>query len=149
MWEAAVPIFDDEDENELISEFVRLSALYPKKQATEITAYIFKNLRDPFPRANQAAMRWAEDLEISERIRKAKLNGGTEPEPIDDKETMLRKIEAWYNDEDAKLADRIKAAELHAKIAGHIDGDDEDVAKLGRRAIVINYQLDPRSQDVA
>ena len=146
MWDAPVPIFEDEDEEALISQFVALSARYPKREPMEICGVIFRDLRDPYPRANQAAMKWGSDLAIRVRIDDAILNGGAEPNPVDTKEQKLRKLEAIYNDMDVKPADRIKALELHAKISGEIDGEKDDEAGLGRRPIIVNYALDPRSQ---
>lgn len=78
MWTAPVPIFEDEDEAELIASFVKMSALYPTYSAYEITRHIFKDMRDPELRASQAALQWSNDLEILERIRQARLNGGAE-----------------------------------------------------------------------
>lgn len=147
MWDAPVPIFDDEDEQEFINEFVKLSARYPNHEPIQITAYIFKNRRDPFPRANQAALVWSQDLEVQEKIRQAKLTGGVEETPVDDKNTKLRKLEAIYNDEDVKPADRIKALELHAKISGEIDGDEDGDKPRGFP--VFNFAIDPRSQNAA
>jgi hypothetical protein len=145
MWNTPVPIFEDEDEDKLISEFVKLCALYPDREPFEITAYIFKDLRDPTMRANQAALVWSKDLEILERIRLAKLHGVNET-PIDSKETKLRKLEAIYNDEKLALRERLKAFELHSQLQGEIkkpsDDEDEDVK---RRPIFINYALDPRA----
>jgi hypothetical protein len=147
MWETPVPIFDDEDENELITKFVELSARYDGQYSPmEITAHIFKNLRDPFPRANQAAMQWGSSLDILERIRLAKLNGGTEPEPPDNKTVKLKKLEAIYNNDKVGMKERIAAIKLHAEIAGEIGGDGDNEDGVGRRAIVINYGIDPRSQ---
>ena len=137
MWETPVPIFEDEDEDQLISEFVRLSALYPTYSAYEVAQVVFKGLKDPIMRANQAAMQWSSDLTIKERIRKAALVGANQQE-IDSKETKLRKLEAIYNDPNIKAADRIKALELHAKISGDIDGDGDDDKKAGG-GVVLNF----------
>jgi hypothetical protein len=81
MWTQDALIFeeDGEDEEAMISEFVRLSALYPEEQPQSITEYIFKNLRDPGMRSLQAAVVWARDLDIKERIRLAKRKGVDEP----------------------------------------------------------------------
>ena len=68
MWNAPVIIFDDEDEDELINEFVRLRATFPNRDIYEITRYIFRNLRDPELRSAQAAMQWDKDIAIDDRI---------------------------------------------------------------------------------
>lgn len=80
MWDTKPVIFEDEDEDKLITEFVRLCALYPARQAFEICDYLFRNLRDPELRSKQAAMIWSNDLAVQERIRLAKLNDGAEPQ---------------------------------------------------------------------
>jgi hypothetical protein len=146
MWDTPVPIFDDEDEDEFISRFVELSAQYGDKfPAPAITWEIFKNRRDPEMRSNQAAMVWSRDLSILERIRVAKLNGGVEPKPVDTREQKLRKLEAIYNNEEMPVRERIKAIELHAKITGELDDGDDD-GNDGRRPIVMNFGIDPRSR---
>lgn len=131
-WETPVPIFEDEDEAELIARFVELSAAHPKEPAIAITNFIFENLRDPIGRAGQAALNWSTNLGIRERIRQAKANGGKELKPIETKEDKLRKIEAIYNDTDIPTKDRLAAMRLHAEIMGEIvkavdkDNDNKD-----------------------
>lgn len=120
MWNAQPVIFEDEDEEKLKADFIRLSALYPNQDIFEIASYVFRNQRDPEMRSQQAGMIWSKDIEVQERIRLARLNGGEEPSPIDSKEDKLRKLQAFYDNEDNKLADRIKAMELHAQIQGEI-----------------------------
>lgn len=120
MWTAPVPIFEDEDEQALIGEFVKMSALYPKHEPLEIARHIFKDLREPEMRAGQAALQWTKDLTILERIRQAKLNGGVEPKPLDTKEEKLAKLEAIYNDPDVGMKERLAAMRLHAEIQGEI-----------------------------
>lgn len=129
MWEAPVPIFEDEDEDKLIDEFVRLSALYPEYPPAAITDEIFKNLRDPYPRANQAAMAWSTDLGIKERIRQAVVNGTYKQKEadltLDDvKAKVLATIEndgLTYNEKKV----RIDGYRTYAEIAKLIDSDDE------------------------
>lgn len=120
MWNAKPAIFEDEDEEKLKADFIRLCALYPQQDYFEIAAYVFRNQRDPELRSQQAGMIWHKDIEVQERIRLAKLNGGEEPSPIDSKEDKLRKLQAFYDNEENKIADRIKAMELHAQIQGEI-----------------------------
>ena len=120
MWSAPVPIFEEEDEAELIARFVEFSARYPKYSAYEICKHIFKDLRDPDLRAGQAAAQWSIDLEILERINQAKLNGGAEPKPLDTKEEKLKKLEAIYNDPEVAMKERLAAMRLHAEIQGEI-----------------------------
>ena len=147
MWDTPVPIFEDENEDELITRFVELSARYNDYSAFEICGVVFKGLKEPDLRANQAAMVWSKSLEIKERIRQARLNGGEEPNPLDSKEAKLRKLEAIYNNEENSLRERIKAIELHAEIQGEIkkpsdSGDDKEKARV---PIVMNFGIDPRS----
>lgn len=119
-WSAPVPIFEDEDEAELIARFVEYSARYPKRSAYELCQYIFKDLREPDLRAGQAAAQWSQEIDILERIRLAQLNGGTEPKPLDTKEEKLRKLEAVYDDTEVSMKDRLAAMRLHAEIQGEI-----------------------------
>jgi hypothetical protein len=120
MWSAAVPFFDDENEAELKRQFVEFSARYPDQTIFSITQYIFRSLRDPEARANQAALVWSNDLEIKERIRKAKMNGGAEPESIDDDEAYYREVLAEARNPENSAAVRYKYHELAAKLKGRI-----------------------------
>lgn len=118
-WEAPVPIFEDEDEAALISEFVKFSAAYPKHNVFQICAHVFRDKREP-TRANQAAMVWPNDLAILERIRIARLNGGKEPSAPETKEDKLKKLEAMYDCGDYDIKDRIAAMRLHSELQGEI-----------------------------
>lgn len=148
MWETPVPIFDDEDEAELIARFVQMSARYADREPMEICGVIFKNLRDPIMRANQAAMNWSKDLDIIERIHLARLNGGEEEKPVETKAMKLRKLEAMYNDEKMNPRERLKAIELHARITGEIDGEGGDDNK-SRRTPVFNFAIHPSQANAA
>lgn len=134
MWTAPVPIFEEEDEESLIANFVKMSALYPKYSAFEICQHIFKDLREPDLRANQAALQWSKDLTILERIRQARLNGGDEPAPVDSKEAKLKKLEAIYNDNEVGMKDRLAAMRLHAEMSGEIVKAIDKKVDDGRRA---------------
>lgn len=118
-WEAPVPIFENEDEAALISEFVKLSAHYPNHTSYQITEHLFKNKCEP-SRFLQAAQKWSPDLAILERIRIAKLNGGEEPKNVETKEQKLRKLEAWYDDEQVPFKERLNAMRLHSELQGEI-----------------------------
>jgi hypothetical protein len=120
MWNVDPVIFEDEDEEALKANFVRLSALYPQQGAFDIAAYVFKNQRDPEMRGQQAAMIWTKDLEIQERIREARLNGGNEPSPIPTKEQRLRQLQALFEDPETAVKDKIGLARLIAEIQGEI-----------------------------
>lgn len=143
MWTTKPVIFEDEDEESLKADFIRLCAIYPNQDIFEIAAYVFRNQRDSEMRAQQAAMIWNKDIEVLERIRKAKLNGGEEPNPIDSKEDKLRKLQAFYDDDANKLADRIKAMELHAQIQGEIvkaiDKKVDNQRKVPRQIVFAQY----------
>lgn len=80
MWADKPLILEDEDEAALIASFVELSARYPDRDSFEIAAHVFRNLFDPLLRSQQAALCWSRDLDIQERIRKAKSNGNVEEE---------------------------------------------------------------------
>lgn len=119
MWSNPVPIFEDEDEEALISQFVELSVAHPHRSEFELCQYIFRDLRDPALRSGQAAIAWKIDLDIQERIRKLKLQGDDKAE-IETKATKLRVLEQIYNNTETSAKDRIAAIELHAKIQGEI-----------------------------
>jgi len=93
-----IPIFEEEDEEELITQFVKYSALYPDQTEFAICSYIFRDLRDPTLRAGQAAMRWKNDLGIMERIRLARANGGEYIKEKLTKEVLQAKILATTED---------------------------------------------------
>lgn len=145
-WETEPLIFEDEDEEALKSDFVRLVALYPEQPVFQIATYVFRKQRDPELRSQQAAMFWQKDIEVQERIRKARLNGGEEPSPIESKEDKLRKLQAIYDNDDNKVIDRLKAFELHAQIQGEIvkavDKKITDNSKRAPRQIVFAQYAD-------
>ena len=135
MWNTAPVIFEDEDEEALKANFIRLCALYPNQPVFEVAAYVFRNQRDPELRSQQAAMIWQKDIEVQERIRQARLNGGEEAAAIESKEEKLRKLQAIYNDAEVKVTDRLKAFELHAQIQGEIvKAIDKKVTDNSRKA---------------
>lgn len=146
MWDTPVPIFEDEDEDQLINEFVRLSALYPKYEPFQITQVVFKDLRDPIMRANQAAMVWSKDLEILERIRQARLDGPPDGVLIQSKEQWERKMLALLDDQTLNAQEKKVRREILdsiAKVKGWAEGDEDD--KNNRRAVIMNFGVDPRS----
>ena len=78
-WDTPLPIFDDEDEEALISRFVELMAAHhPAYSEFAIAEQVFEGLRDPGLRSFQAANQWFKQLSIKERIRAAKNNGNKE-----------------------------------------------------------------------
>jgi len=128
MWTAPVTILDDEDEGELLSRFVELSAAYPAYTPFDIAQEVFRGKENAELRANQAGLIWGNKLEIKERIRKARLNGGTEPEEISEEEASYRKAMAMFNDENVPWTVRYKFFELAQKIKGFI----KDTAEPGK-----------------
>lgn len=71
---AQLIIYENESEDELLNEFIRLSALYPEYSPYDIAAEVFKGKVDPWARSMQAAQVWSNSLEVRERIRLAKAN---------------------------------------------------------------------------
>lgn len=145
-WETPVPIFEDEDEDELIGEFIRLSALYPQYEPFQVCQVIFKNRRDPIMRANQAAMVWSKDLEILERIRQARLNGPTDEAQIQTKEQLQTRINSVIEDNTINSQEkkvRIEGYMAIAKLKGWAEGAEDDTKK--GRAVIMNFGVDPRS----
>ncbi len=152
MWDTPVPIFEDEDEGQLVNEFVRLSALYEDKgyEPYQIAQVVFEGLRDPIMRANQAAMVWSKDLAILERIRQAKLVGPADKEIIQSKEEWERRMLAVI--EDSKLTSQEKKARIDglnsiAKARNWVDGED-DGKKGHSGGVVLNFIRDPRSDEI-
>lgn len=120
MWNVQPVIFEDEDEEALKAEFIRLSAENPDRTPIEIAEYVFRYAQDPSLRSAQAALIWSKDLEVLDRIRHYRLTGGDAEGEIASKKAKLKVLEAIYNDLGQKAADRIKAIELHAQIQGEI-----------------------------
>ncbi len=125
MWNTPVIIFDDEDESKLQQQFVELSARWPEYPNFDIAQEVFKGLRDPEARANQAALVWGNSLAIKERIRKARDNGGSEPAEMTEEEKYIRKCEAEANNPDNTGPVRFKWFELAAKMRGLIKENSE------------------------
>lgn len=138
MWDTVstpVPIFEDEDEAELIKAFVELSARYPNYPAFAIAQHIFKDLRDPVLRANQAALQWSQDLNIRVRIDKARANGNAEPEALT-KEALQAKIFAVIEDttitsteKKVKIDGLMGIAELNGWKVKAVEKKTEDVSR--------------------
>lgn len=120
MWSVAPAIFDDEDEDKLKADFIRLCALYPNQDILEISSYVFRNQRDPSLRSEQAATIWLKDLDVLERIRIAKLNGGAEPSPIPTKEARMRQLQKLFEDVNTPAREKIAAARLIAEMNSEI-----------------------------
>lgn len=144
MWTAPLPIFEDEDEAELISRFVEFSARYPAYTPFEICQHIFKDLRDPSLRANQAALQWSKDLLILERIRQAKLNGGAEPgNDADEKQKVKDELLAMARDEKTNARDRAKFYELWLDACGllpkRIEKKSEDRTRRFPQVVIAQY----------
>jgi len=149
MWDTAaspVPIFEDENEAELIKAFVEMSARYPQYPSFAICQHIFRDLRDPGLRANQAALQWSQDLVILERIRQAKLNGNREVEALT-KEALQAKIFTTIEDETlgsqekkVRLEGYMNIAELHGWKIKAVEKKSEDVT---RRFPVVRMQVYP------
>jgi hypothetical protein len=120
MWSAPILLFDGEDEEALKAEFIRLSAIYQAYSPGEIAEVVFKNLPDPILRSHQAASVWMADLEVKERIRQAKLNGGIEPRPILSKEQQIAQLQALADDDKTPIREKLAAHRLIAEMQGFV-----------------------------
>lgn len=120
MWSAPILLFDGEDEEALKAEFVRLSALYPAYPPGEIAQVVFKHLPDPVLRSQQAADAWMAELEVKERIRQARLNGGVEPRPILSKEQQIAQLQALADDDKTPIKEKLAAHRLIAEMQGYV-----------------------------
>ncbi len=114
MWNAAVTLFDDEDEDALIERFVDYSARWTDYDPISICRHIFKDMRDNELRAGQAAIAWSTDLAIRERIDQRKLNGKPGAEAVT-KENLQAKILAAT--EDSHLSHHDKKAKIEGYMA--------------------------------
>lgn len=134
MWNVAPVIFEDEDEEALKADFIRLRALYPNQDQFEIARYVFRKQVDPELRSQQAAMIWSKDLEVMERIRVASLNGGEEPRAIPTKEQRLQQLQAIFEDSETAVKDKVAVARLIAEIQGEIvKAVDKRITDTGRK----------------
>jgi len=113
-----VLIFEDEDEQALKSEFVRLMAKWRAKYSTyEVCTYIFRELREP-TRAFAAAQHWGSDLELLDKIDR-EINVPKNSN-LDSREERLLILKTIYSDINESARERLKALELHAQIEGEI-----------------------------
>ncbi len=120
MWNQPILLFEGEDEEALKAEFIRLSAIYAAYPAGEIAQVVFKGLRDPILRSQQAADAWSNDLSVKERIRQAKLNGGVEPKPVLTKEQQLAQLQALADDDKTPVKEKLAAHRLIAEMQGFV-----------------------------
>jgi hypothetical protein len=119
MWNNGPTILEGEDELALRDEFAKLVAKYPNQDPFEIGEYVFRNLKDPGLRGQQAAMFWLKDVEVKELISKYRTGqAGGEAIPTKDQAAML----AWSlaNDPAADKKDRIAALNLFGQLNGMI-----------------------------
>lgn len=145
-WETPVPIFEDEDEEFLVSEFVRLSAQYHTFPPTAITGEIFKELREP-SRALQAATIWSNNLGIMERIRLARANKEVDGLIKSKHEWELKQL-ALLEDNTIGVQEKKVRMEIYNSIAksrGWLDGEDGDDGERRGRVVNVNFKLDPRA----
>jgi hypothetical protein len=124
-----VVVFEDEDEETLKAEFVRLMAKHKQKySAYEVAKYVFRDLKDPDLRAAQAAQVWGNDIEIKEQIDEAILYG---PDgKTDEKEKLIAVLKGIYEDQGVAARDRINAVRQHAELQGMIVVRKETEKKL-------------------
>lgn len=119
MWNNGPTILEGEDEAALRDSFARLVAKYPNQDVFEIGEYVFKDLKDPGLRGQQAAMIWIKDVEVKELISKYRSGQVDVSEvPTKDQAAML----AWSlaNDPAADKKDRIAALNLFGQLNGMI-----------------------------
>lgn len=119
MWNNGPTILEGEDELALRDEFARLCAKYPTQCPFEIGEYVFRNLKDPGLRGQQAAMFWIKDIEVKELIARYK-SGQVEGEPIPSKDQAALLAWSLANDPAADKKDRIAALNLFGQLNGMI-----------------------------
>ncbi len=133
MWNAAVTLFDDENEEALIERFVELSAAWPNEDPISICRFIFETMKDPELRAGQAAIVWSNSLAIKERIRQLRLNGKPDAETVT-KENLQAKILAAteddglsHHDKKAKIEGYMAYAQLNGWVVKAIEKKTENL----------------------
>lgn len=123
MWAVEkVIIFEGENEAELKARFVELCARYPERNFFEVGEYVFKDLRDPVLRGQQAGSVWGKDLDILERIAKARRQGGYGNEDeVPAKDQIAIELVALARDEKVEVKDRVTAYFRAAEILGYVE----------------------------
>lgn len=119
MWNVQPVIFEDEDEEALKADFIRLCALYPQQGTFEIAAHVFRFQRDPEMRSQQAAMIWNKDLDVQEKIRLARINGQDNTVPIPTREQRLHQLQELFETA-TSVKDKVAVARLIAEMQGEI-----------------------------
>jgi hypothetical protein len=118
MWSVKPTILEGEDELALRDKFAQLVAKYPAQDPFQIGEYVFRELKDPGLRGQQAAMIWIKDPEVLELISKYKTGGAVKDLPT--KDDLTRAAWAIANDLTADRKDRIAAINLAGQLNGMI-----------------------------
>lgn len=133
MWKNGPTILEGEDELALRDEFAKLVAKYPNQDPFEIGEYVFRDLKDPGLRGQQAAMFWIKDIEVKELISNYRSGqSGSEAIPSKDQAALL----AWSlaSDPAADKKDRIAALNLFGQLNGMIvKSVEKKIDDTGRR----------------
>ncbi len=147
--QAPLIFFEGENEEKLVSEFVGWRAKHPNRSIFEICAHIFRDLKDNTARANQAALKWQDDLSIIERIDAAKNNGGVEETNVLTKAQLQAKILAVVENDyltpqekTARLKGLTDYASLEGWVIKAVEKQTKDVTN--RRPTIVISQASAR-----
>jgi hypothetical protein len=144
MFANPVLIFEDEDEAALKSRFVEVAAKFPEHTMVDVAVHVFRNLRDPLLRAQDAAVKWGNDLEIKERIRQARILGAEEGEPLLSRPQRIKALEQIALNHNLEAKDRIAAFRLIAEQNGEvIKAVDKKVEKKPMQLPTIVHRIHP------
>lgn len=117
MWSEQATFYEGEDEAALRDEFARLVAKYPQQDPYQIAHHVFKKLKDPFSRSQQACMNWMADVEVLELITRYRRGEG---DGVATKEEAFKLAWAIANGTVAATKEQVAALKLFGEMQGLI-----------------------------
>jgi hypothetical protein len=144
VWYDQVVIYEGEDREALVSDFVRLSSIYHDRPAHEIAQQVFRGLYEGHARASQAALSWGNDLDIRDRIRNARRTAHVGSILPSKQERMAELIEI-ARDPMTMAKDRIAAYKLYSELEGELSKEATKPVVEPRRPVFFNNGLDDGS----
>ena len=144
-------IYENEDEDELLNEFIRLSALYPEYPPYEVASTVFAGKVEAWSRSMQAAQVWSNSIEIRERIRLAKANrNNPNGNTYTNKEEYLKAVHSLtfddsigYQEKKVRLDGMKLLGEANGWIIKTVDKKTENVNRKLPNFIIKKYDDEP------